>query len=360
MFYRIIILAIALSSQIYISAQSNTTTAEESVENNTLKNSTVIGGYGNTVYRRDFNDKTATMNLDRLVLFVGHDFGTISFFSELEVEDAKVSGGENGGEVAFEQAYLKFKLNDNYSITAGLFIPRIGILNENHLPNNFNGNDRTQVETYIIPSTWRELGVGLSGTLTGTPLNFGIAIVNGLNSQNFEHGSGIREGRAEGRNAGANNLAVTGSLQYNYNDFTIQASGYYGGSVPLNSKKADSLQLQSGAFGSLVILGEADIRYEANGFHFNALGAYISIPEASSINRAYANNTACAQYGFYAEAGFDLLHSASKHTEKQLIVFARYEKLDMNATIPDNGIIDGTLKQSHLIVKHQISCYSPI
>ncbi len=349
MMQRVILFVMALPCLFFLHAQSSGATAEEALPNASNQNSTTIGGYGNAVYRRDFNDKTATANLDRMVLFVGHNFGSISFFSELEVEDAKVSGGEDGGEVAFEQAYLKFDLNKNYYLTAGLFIPRLGILNENHLPNNFNGNERTQVETWIIPSTWREIGIGLYGTLSSLPLNFSVALVNGLNSQNFEHGSGIREGRSEGRDAGANNLAVTGSVQYFLNSFKFQLSGYYGGTVPWNPKKADSLKLQSGLFGSPVALGEADVQYEANGFHVNALGTFVSISKASEINRAYANNTPSGLFGFYLETGYDLLHSSSMQNEKQLIAFARYEKLDMNATIPGNGIIDGTLQQDHFI-----------
>ena len=56
------------------------------------------------------------------------------------------------------------------------------------------------------------------------------------------------------------------------------------------------------------------------------------------------------EYGFYAEAGYDILYSEQKKDEKQLIAFARYEKLDMNAEIPVNGIIDGTLNQQHIIL----------
>ncbi len=310
----------------------------------------LIGGYGNAFYKHDFNTKTSIANLERVVLFVGHNFGDISFFSELEVEDAKVEGGEEGGEIAFEQAYLKFNLDPNHYITAGLFLPRIGILNIDHLPNVFNGNERTQVETFIIPSTWRELGIGFYGSLISYPLNYSVAIVNGLNSGEFKHGSGIRDGRFEGHDATANNLAVTGSVQFFPGDFQIQLSGYYGGTVGLGTQQADSLQLTSGIFGSPVIIGEADLQYKANGISFKALGSIISIPNASEINRAYTNNTPKMEYGFYAEAGYDLLYSEDKRNEKQLIAFARYEKLDMNAEIPANGIIDGSLNQQHVIL----------
>src|ERR1700759_582679 len=145
--------------------------------------------------------------------------------SALVEEVTKVSGGEDGGEVAIEQAYLKFNLDANHYITAGLFLPTIGILNENHLPNTFNGNERNYVETFILPSTWRELGVGFYGNLSNMPLNYSIAVVNGLSSAMFEHGDGIREGRFEGRNATGNNLAVTAAVQYFPGDFKFQLSG---------------------------------------------------------------------------------------------------------------------------------------
>ena len=231
-----------------------------------------------------------------------------------------------------------------------MFLPRIGILNENHLPIEFDGNERTQVETYIIPSTWRELGVGFYGSLSSLPLNYSAAIVNGLNSAAFEHGSGIREGRFEGRNASANNLAVTGSVQSYVGDIKIEGSGYYGGTVGLSPHQADSLQLTGGMFGTPVALGEADIQYVANGIYLRLLGVFVSIPDAFAINRAYANNTPESEYGAYAEIGYDLLHTLGSANEKQLIVFVRYEALDMNATIPSNGILDGTLNQQHIIV----------
>jgi hypothetical protein len=341
----LLILFAVINSQ----AQDKVKTAEDSLNSpSSLENTTSIGGYGNAVYQNDFNNRTSTVDLERVVVFIGHNFGSISFFSELEMEDAKVSGGEDGGEIAFEQAYLKFNIDQGHYITAGLFLPRIGILNENHLPDSFNGNERTQVETYIIPSTWRELGVGFYGDVSAFPASYSIAVVNGLNSEAFQHGNGIREGRFEGRQATANNLAVTGSLQFYLNNLKIQLSGYYGGSVGLSSRQADSLKLTSGMFGTPVIIGEGDVQYKAGGLSFRALGTIVSIPNASDINRAYANNTPKTEYGAYAEIGYDLLYNISPLSEKQLIAFVRFEKLDMNAEVPSNGIIDGTLNQQHI------------
>jgi len=331
-------------------AQKNTTT-EDSLNNGLLKlGNTTIGGYGNAFYQNNSATKTAKLDLERFVLFTGHKFNDkISFFSELEVEDAKVSGGEEGGEVAIEQAYLKFNLNANQYIVAGLFLPRIGILNENHLPNTFNGNERNYVETLILPSTWRELGVGFYGSSSSIPFNYSVGLVNGLSSGMFEHGSGIREGRFEGRNASGNNLAITAALQYNPGNFKFQVSGYYGGTVGVSKLKADSLGLSSGTFGTPVAIGEADVQYVNAGFEVRALGTLVSISDADAINRAYANNTPKTQYGAYLEVGYDILHTLRSNHDKQFIVFVRDEKFDVNASIPSNGVTDQTLNQNHIV-----------
>ena len=326
-------------------------TSEDSLNNNNLsKSSTTIGGYGDVFYQRNNNLGTSKVNLERFVLFTGHKFNDkVSFFSELEVEDAKVSGGESGGEVSVEQAYLKFNLSPNQYIVAGLIIPHIGILNDNHLPNTFNGNERNYVETFIIPTTWRELGVGLFGTINGLPLNYSVGLMNGLNGSGFEHGAGLESGKFEGKNATANNLALTASLQYYQGNFKAQLSGYYGGTVGESKRKADSLGLNSGIFGTPVALGEGDVQYAKGGFSAKALATIVSIPDASNINRAFASNTPQKEYGAYLELAYDLLFLNKRPHEQQLIVFARDERFDMNYQIPANGLYDGTLDQNHIV-----------
>ncbi len=314
---------------------------------------TVISGYGELYYQHNANLQQATVDLKRAVLFVGHQFSNnISFFSELEIEDAKVAAGDvSAGEVSMEQVYLKFSLSPRQYIVAGLFLPRIGIVNENHLPINFNGVERPLVEQLVIPSTWREIGVGFYGQTTALPFTYSIAVVNGLNNADFQHGTGIADGRQEGQFASANNLAVTAAVQFFAGNWKFQVAGYAGGTTPLGPRAADSLQLQSGLFGTPLYIAEGDIQYYNNGISFKALGVNISMPDAASVNRAYASNVPSQMYGAYAELGYNLLQTAKteKWKKKQLNVFARYEVLDLNAKIPDNGIYDGTEKQSHIV-----------
>ncbi len=341
----------SVRAQVRTAAQQLLITAEDSLNAGYGKSKTVISGYGSAYYQRDFYEKTAIVTLERAVLFVGHQFNSkISFFSELEIENAKLSGEGSGGEVAMEQAYLKFNVNSRQYLTAGLFIPRIGILNENHLPVNFNGVERPLVEQLIIPATWRELGVGFYGRSKKIPLNYSIAIVNGLNAAKFEHGTGIRNGRFEGSNASANNLAITASIQYYYKDFTFQVSGYAGGSNGLSKRNSDSLKLNHGIFGVPVYLSEANVQWFKNGISAKALGAYVSFPEAKQVNKAYANNVSSGMFGLYAELAYNLLEKSKKANGQQLNIFGRFELLDLNADLPGDAVYDGTEKQQQFIL----------
>ena len=351
------LISLASKAQFRTNAQNLVLTNEDSLNAGYVKNKTVISGYGNANYQRDFNKQQSTASLERVVLFVGHRFNEkISLFTEMELENALVassgeSEGGNGGEaeIAMEQAFLKFNLNPRQYFVAGLFLPRIGILNENHLPVNFNGVERPLVEQLVIPATWRELGIGFYGSLNNLPLNYDIALMNGLNSANFQHGSGFADGRQQGSNALANNLAVTAAVQYNISDFKFQVSGYAGGTVGLNQRSADSLGLDNGAFGTPLYLGEADVQYAKNGFSAKALGVYVVYPDADKINVAYAKNMGSGMYGAYAELGFDWLYKKQKTA--QFITFVRGEILDLNSNLPPEpkGIYDGTQKQEHIV-----------
>src|ERR1700730_2401972 len=99
-------------------AQQLILTNEDSLNNNAVKNKTAISGYGSAFYQRDFNQHTSTVALDRVVLFVGQNCSDkSSLFTELEIENAVVSGcnsdepSSGRGDVAMEQAFLKFNLN---------------------------------------------------------------------------------------------------------------------------------------------------------------------------------------------------------------------------------------------------------
>lgn len=310
----------------------------------------ILAGYGEAKVSYNASYGTGTASLTRNVLFVGYRFAPrVTFFSELEVENAKVAPG-SVGELAMEQCVLKFDLNRNHYLLAGLFIPRVGFLNENHLPTTFNGNDRYHLETTLLPSTWREIGVGYYGSSNAVPgLNWSLGLMNGLNGAGLQGGTGLAAGRFEGSLATANNIGLTGSLLYFRGGLRLQASGFYGGSVGLPTRVADSLALTGGPFGTPVSLVEANAQYRHRGWVIRALAAASAIPDAADLNAAYATNTPEQMYGFLGEVSYNLLAKRHPDQSRQLNLFARYEWMDLMAKVPENGIRDLQHKRSYIV-----------
>ena len=140
-------------------------------------------GYGEMTFTRPRRDASATeATVRRGVLGWAYAFNERTrFAAELEIENA-VSSASDKGEVAFEQFYIEHDLNERVSGKAGLFLLPVGYLNEVHEPTRYYGVHRNFVETAIIPTTWRELGFGLRGTVAdGLRLDGGLVTSFDLN-----------------------------------------------------------------------------------------------------------------------------------------------------------------------------------
>ncbi len=71
---------------------------------------TAFSGNGELYFDQDFRNNLAIARLRRTVLFIGHRFSNkITFFSEMELDDTMVNGG-NKGEIKTEQCFVKFDL----------------------------------------------------------------------------------------------------------------------------------------------------------------------------------------------------------------------------------------------------------
>ena len=164
---------------------------------------TVFGGYGELHINLLDNQNPGgsdknEIDLHRFILFMGHEFSkTIRFWSELEVEHAKVTG--SGGEVSIEQAYLEFDLNDDMTARAGVLLVPVGFINETHEPPTFYGVERPNVDKYILPTTWREGGASLSGHL-GDGWSYDLALLSGLQTSAADSYA-VRKGRQSVREA---------------------------------------------------------------------------------------------------------------------------------------------------------------
>ena len=180
-------------------------------------NATRLGGYGELHYNNvDIEDEGRDRSVDfhRFVVMFNHSFSDrLRFFSELEVEHS-VSASDAPGEVALEQAFLEYDLNDEYFARMGMFLVPVGITNETHEPPTFYGVERNDVENVILPTTWSEAGAAIGGRYENG-LSWDLAVQSGMKTPT-SGGTAfrVRSGRQEVAEAVANNLAYTARLKY--------------------------------------------------------------------------------------------------------------------------------------------------
>ncbi|HYI95669.1 MAG TPA: hypothetical protein VEX68_19160 [Bryobacteraceae bacterium] len=255
----------------------------------------------------------------RFVLLFGHSFSDrIKFWSELELEHALVEGGEEKGEVALEQAYLDFLVKPWLNFRAGLVLSPMGIVNERHEPPSFNGVERPVVETIIIPSTWREMGAGITGDL-GRGFRYRTFLMSALDPSGFDAEFGIQNGRTGGFESSFRNPAYAGRLEYaGVRRLTVGISGYTG--VSSGDIVAVTPRTSIVSF---------DGRYSFKRIDLRGLFANTWISKSGELNLAMERltglnpNVGSQMRGYYAEPA---VHVFPRRWRNDLILFTRYEK----------------------------------
>lgn len=300
------------------------------------KSGASLAGYGEIVYqnyskKRDNGADANTLNrIDYLrnVLYVGFRFNDwIVFNSELEFEHASTGeGAEERGEVSVEFGYVDLMFSKQFNIRTGMVLVPVGITNEKHEPSTFFGTLRPQVERSIIPSTWRGIGVGAYGELIPS-FHYRGYVLEGLNAAGFSANDGIRGGRQDGSNAIAQNLAVTGKLEYTgIAGGTLGASFYLGNS----GQGATDTRGDVNVFTSVWSLhGE----YVWQGLELRTLYAQTSIDQADRVSALTGETIGSSLNGFYAVAGYDVLPMILPGTTHYLAPFIQYEQLNTQASV---------------------------
>lgn len=292
---------------------------------------TTIGGYGEVHYTNlSGADTPGEVNVKRFVVYLAHQFSDrIALRSELEVEDAKVEGGSDGGEVALEQAYLDYRLSDGLSLRAGLMLAPIGIINELHEPPSFNGVERPSFDRQVIPTTWREVGVGIAGPITAVSgLSYRVFLMNGLRADGFSGANGIRGGRQEGKEASFANPSFTGRLEYGAPGLKLGGAFWYGGTAGQDSA------LGTGTFDVPVFLLAGDARYDRGPLSLRGVVARIAVSNADRINSALGTDVGSRIEGGYLEAAYNILAPLAPASAQRVNLFLRHERFDTHAAVP--------------------------
>jgi hypothetical protein len=298
-----------------------------------------IGGYGEILYQNFSgslqdgtpSNLTPTIDVSRAVLYFGYKFDShFVFNSEIEYEHA-VTASDKEGETEVEFLTLDWLSgNRAFNARAGLMLIPMGIINQLHEPPTFLGARRPDVETVILPSTWREIGFGASGD--AGPFSYRLYLVNGLNAAGYA-ADGLAEGRQEGSLALARSFALTGRLDYTGLPGVLVGASFFTGN-------ADQGQVTPSGEGFAARTTFVDLHLDAKwrGASFRALWAQSTVGDAAAINQV--NNfegdesVGKRQTGWYAETGFDVL-SLVPRSRMSLIPFARYEAWDTQASVPD-------------------------
>ena len=299
-----------------------------------------IGGYAQVDFNLNTRQGTihnnGKLDVHRLVTFFGYNFNEkASFVSEVEFEHVS--------EVYVEQAFLDYKIKKYLSINAGLMLIPMGIQNLYHEPASFNGVERTNVDKYIIPTTWREMGIGLSGRSLEHSINYQAMLVNGFNGYNdggvFSGKSGLRSGRQKGAESYITYPDFAGRVSYyGHPGLNLGFSAYVGDS---ESKAYDGLDLAdesavASADSTIIevkMLG-VDARYNKGSLQLTGQYILANLSNTDQYNAITSKDLGSKLTGYYAEVGYNLMDGIIPFLEsetEELIAFARYENYNTHA-----------------------------
>lgn len=298
-----------------------------------------LGGYGelhynDVTYNEQGEQTPGNLDFHRFILYAGYNFNDwITFRSELELEHTLLEaedGRAEGGEVALEQAYVDLRLQRELGVRAGLMLVPVGIVNPTHEPPTFNGVERPNVEKYLIPSTWRESGIGIYGS-GQSGLSYQAYIMAGLKPNGIEGGEGIREARQSGFEASTANAAFVGRLDYQASLNLKFGASYFVSTLGSEIEDGHAEEIAS-LDGTVFNLVEGHIQYQKNRFEARGLLVYSGINNVQNLNNTFGNNAGESQLGGYAELAYDLLPSFAPTTEQRLFAFGRFESYDTQFT----------------------------
>jgi hypothetical protein len=287
---------------------------------------TVLSGYGEINYNRPSKDASAAQtDVRRAVIGIQHRFDAkTKLVSEFEWEHA-VTSADDKGEAAVEQLYIEREFDNSLRAKVGLFLMPAGLLNTNHEPTAFYGVERNFVETAIIPSTWREAGIGLSSTLDNG-LTWDLGLTTGFDLGKWDAAS------SDGRESPLAAIHQEGQLAKSRN---------LGGHAALNWRGVPGLLLGGSVFSGEVAQGAANFsapksrvtlwdvhaRYTPGKWDLAGVYARGTISNTGALNATFAGNPTPVPSsfdGWYLQAAYQ----AWKSQDYVFSPFVRYEQFN--------------------------------
>ena len=275
-----------------------------------------IGGYGEITYNNlEGKSDPAEIDVQRLVILFAYKFDDrTSFVTEIEYEHVK--------EVYVEQAFINYVLADGVNLRGGLMLVPMGIINEYHEPTTFNGVERPSLDSKIVPTTWREMGIGVSGRINNASIRYQAYVMNGFLSYGDSHKlrglDGLRKGRQKGAESVGSDVNFAGRIEYYGLPNLKFGLSYYTGNTQTTAPEISNTQI------GLSMVG-LDYRY-ING-KLSSRGQFISssLSDTEAYNLVGNTDVGSAMGGYYVEGAYNLLPLDSL---QKLDIFLRYENFN--------------------------------
>ena len=317
-----------------------------------------VGGYAEGFYQNVFHDANgAKDNADmlRAVIYTGYKFTEqIVFNAEYEFEHATTSTtkSSSGGSVSVEFATLDYLAYPWLNARAGLVLLPVGFINEMHEPTTYYGVQRPETERRMIPTTWRENGVGLFGEIA-EQFDYNLYVTNSLNAEGYD-ANGIRDSRQLGNRALAEDLAFAGRLDWTgVPGLLVGASTFLGNAGQDQSFTVTGVPDPVDMPSTFTVLWEAHAQYQWHGLHLRGLFSMIHIDDAGEltavlrptaqggINEIGATEVVASEMiGGYVEIAYDVLQWIFPETERSLSPYFRFEYVDTQYEVPSGFTAD--------------------
>lgn len=312
-----------------------------------------IGGYAQIDYNQPVKEgvkSNGKLDVHRLVLLFGYRFNErTNFVTEIEVEHVK--------EIYVEQAFLNYEVLPWLDLRGGLMLVPMGIVNEYHEPPTFNGVERPNLDSKIVPTTWREIGFGVTGRVDNAALKYQLYVMNGFNGFN---GSGTFRGTdalRKGRQKGAESFMSSPTLATKIDYYGI--SGLKLGFSTYNGKSQSSLyngleeedriaELSADSSRIGINLIGFDARYVKGGFEARGQLNFAKLNNTAEYNKFTGKDLGSQLFGWYAEVGYNLFHTAK--TDQKLVPFVRYEKYNTHAKTEGGLTVNGAYDRTDITV----------
>lgn len=281
-----------------------------------------IGGYGEAIYQGYAGADGDELDFTRAILYFGYRFDEKWVFnSEIEIEHAD--------SIFLEFAYLEYLARPEFNFRAGALLIPMGFVNELHEPTTFRGATRPDLETRLMPSTWRENGLGFVGD--AGDFSYRVYGVNGFSGAgDADSGAGgytsqgLRGGRQKGSLTAADDFALTGRLDWNgVPGLTLGVAGYHG----------DAAQDDADVGDLTTTIYDLHAEFRSGGWWARALFSEARVSDTDLLFDQTGESVGERMQGWYAELGYDLMTDLAPESAQQLIPWVRYETVDTQASL---------------------------